>query len=87
LDFFTQCLGNHEFEDGPEGLAPFLKSKNISSIPIVVANINTEGEPSLTNIQPSTVLTVGGHTVGVIGYLTPDTEVSTAVDCFVSISQ
>lgn len=67
-------MGNHEFEDGPEVLALFLKSKNISSIPIVVANINTEGEPSLTNIRPSTVLAVGGHTVGVIGYLTPDTE-------------
>ncbi|XP_026816651.1 protein 5NUC-like [Rhopalosiphum maidis] len=70
----AMCLGNHEFEDGPEALAPFLKSKNISSIPIVVANIHTEEEPSLTNIQPSTVLTVGGHTVGVIGYLTPNTE-------------
>ncbi|CAI6372865.1 unnamed protein product [Macrosiphum euphorbiae] len=75
----AMCLGNHEFEDGPEGLAPFLKSKNISSIPIVVANINTEGEPSLTNIQPSTVLEVGGHTVGVIGYLTPDTEFTNKV--------
>eukprot|EP00102_Acyrthosiphon_pisum_P026664 XP_016663874.1 PREDICTED: protein 5NUC isoform X2 [Acyrthosiphon pisum] len=75
----AMCLGNHEFEDGPEGLAPFLKSTNISSIPIVVANINTEGEPSLTNIQPSTVLTVGGHTVGVIGYLTPDTEFTNKV--------
>uniref|UniRef100_A0A2S2PN14 5'-nucleotidase n=1 Tax=Schizaphis graminum TaxID=13262 RepID=A0A2S2PN14_SCHGA len=74
----AMCLGNHEFEDGPEALAPFLKSKNISSIPIVVANIHTEEEPSLTNIRPSTVLTVGGHTVGVIGYLTPDTEVSSA---------
>ncbi|CAH1733426.1 unnamed protein product [Aphis gossypii] len=70
----AMCLGNHEFENGPEGLAPFLKSKNISSIPIVVANINTEEEPSLTNIQSSTVLTVGGHTVGVVGYLTPDTK-------------
>ncbi|KAL5239248.1 hypothetical protein ACI65C_006658 [Semiaphis heraclei] len=75
----AMCLGNHEFEDGPEGLAPFLKSKNISSIPIVGANINIEGEPSLTNIQPSTVLTVGGHTVGVIGYLTPDTEYTNIV--------
>ncbi|KAL4083344.1 hypothetical protein QTP88_028671 [Uroleucon formosanum] len=79
LGLDAMCLGNHEFEDGPEGLAPFLKSKNISSIPIVVANINTEGEPSLTNIQPSTVLTIGGHTVGVIGYLTPDTEFTNKV--------
>lgn len=72
---FSQCLGNHEFENGPEGLAPFLKSKNISGIPILGANINTEEEPSLTNIRPSTVLTVGDRTVGVIGYLTPDTAV------------
>lgn len=68
-------MGNHEFEDGPEDLASFLKSENISSIPIVVANINTKEEPTLTNIRPSTVITVAGHTIGVIGYLTPDTMV------------
>lgn len=73
--FSTQCLGNHEFENGPEGLAPFLKSKNISSVPVVTTNIDTRDEPSLTNIRRSAVLTVGGHTVGVVGYLTPDTEV------------
>lgn len=70
-----QCLGNHEFEDGPEMLAPFLKSRNISSIPIVVTNLNTKEEPSLTNIRPSTVLTINNRTVGVIGYLTPETTV------------
>lgn len=68
-------MGNHEFEDGPEELAPFLKSNNMSSIPIVVANINTKEEPSLSNIRPSTVITVSGRTIGVIGYLTPDTMV------------
>lgn len=68
-------MGNHEFEKGPEELGLFLKTKNMSSIPVVVANIHTEEEPSLTNIRPSTVLTVGNRTVGVIGYLTPDTMV------------
>lgn len=74
--FSVQCLGNHEFENGPEGLAPFLKSKNVSSIPIVTTNIDTGDEPSLTNIRRSAVLSVGNHTVGVVGYLTPDTEVT-----------
>ncbi|VVC41500.1 Calcineurin-like phosphoesterase domain, ApaH type,5'-Nucleotidase, C-terminal,5'- [Cinara cedri] len=68
----AMCLGNHEFHNGPAGLAPFLSSKNISSIPIVVTNINTTGEPSLTNIRPSTVLTVNNRTIGIVGYLTPD---------------
>lgn len=70
-------MGNHEFHNGPEGLAPYLKSSNISSIPIVVANINTDNEPSLNTIRPSTVLTIEGHTIGVVGYLTPDTVVYT----------
>lgn len=69
-------MGNHEFHNGPKGLAPFLKSKNISSIPIVVTNINTEKEPSLNSIRSSTVLNVSGHTIGIVGYLTLDTEVT-----------
>lgn len=68
-------MGNHEFEEGPKELGKFLASTNISSIPIVAANIHTEEEPSLTNIRPSTILRVGDRTVGVIGYLTPDTKV------------
>ncbi|XP_050438990.1 protein 5NUC-like [Adelges cooleyi] len=69
----AMCLGNHEFEDGPAGLAPFLNSGNMSSIPVVVTNLDITDEPTLSKIQQSTVLNVAGHTLGVVGYLTPDT--------------
>lgn len=42
----------------------------------MVTNIDTRNEPCLTNIRPSVVLKIGGHTIGVVGYLTQDTEVT-----------
>ena len=69
-----QSLGNHEFDDGVAGLAPYLG--NIT-VPVVGANLDLTKEPSLANhLKPSTVLTVDGHKIGVIGYLTPETMVS-----------
>ncbi|KAH0547158.1 hypothetical protein KQX54_017302 [Cotesia glomerata] len=68
-------LGNHEFDDGPEGLVPFV---NAAEFPIVTSNIDFTGEPELaaaTNLINSTVLEVDGKRVGIIGYLTPETKV------------
>nr|CCQ71112.1 putative 5'-nucleotidase NT5-like4 [Cotesia congregata] len=68
-------LGNHEFDDGPEGLVPFV---NAAEFPIVTSNIDLTGEPELaaaTNLINSTVLEVDGKRVGIIGYLTPETKV------------
>lgn len=70
-----QSLGNHEFDDGPEGLAPYLK--NIST-PVVACNLNISQEPIMQNtgITPSKIIKVNGIEIGVIGYLTPETKVS-----------
>ncbi|CAD6243389.1 GSCOCG00013054001-RA-CDS [Cotesia congregata] len=69
-------LGNHEFDDGPEGLVPFV---NAAEFPIVTSNIDLTEEPELaaaTNlINNSTILEVDGKRVGIIGYLTPETKV------------
>ncbi|XP_057320781.1 protein 5NUC-like [Microplitis mediator] len=68
-------LGNHEFDDGPEGLVPFI---NAAEFPIVTSNLDLTGEPELaaaTKLSNSTVITVDGRRVGIIGYLTPETKV------------
>ena len=75
LNFDVMTLGNHEFDDGIGGLAPYLRNQ---SAPCVVSNIDTAETPQLAGLcRPSAVLSVGGRRVGVVGYLTRDTlEVS-----------
>ncbi|XP_024941017.1 protein 5NUC isoform X2 [Cephus cinctus] len=66
-------LGNHEFDDGISGLIPFI---NNVTFPVLAANLNLTLEPELeaTKLAKSTILTVNGTQIGVIGYLTPDTK-------------
>ncbi len=66
----AMTLGNHEFDDGPEGLAPFLKAVNF---PVVCANLDFRNEPLLKDwVKPWTTVRVGGQRIGVIGAMTPD---------------
>jgi len=71
-----QCLGNHEFDDGVEDVALFIR--NIT-IPVVACNLDLTNEPLLVdepNLMKSKVLTLNGRKIGIIGYLTPETAVS-----------
>ncbi|KAK2577173.1 hypothetical protein KPH14_003330 [Odynerus spinipes] len=67
-------LGNHEFDDGVNGLIPFIESANF---PILATNLDLSKEPGLkaTKLANSTILEVNGTKIGVIGYLTPETVV------------
>ena len=38
LNFDAMTLGNHEFDDGSEGLEPFLRNR---TVPMVVSNMDT----------------------------------------------
>ncbi len=63
-------LGNHEFDLGVEGLAPFLKDL---PFPVISANIDASGEPLIEGLfAPYTIITVGGESIGVVGYSTKD---------------
>lgn len=65
------CLGNHEFDRGISGLAPYLKNL---TVPVIDANINVLGEPRLQGLFNSTLVKeVGGVKIGLIGYITTDT--------------
>lgn len=71
LGYDAMTIGNHEFDDGPEELARLIDGANF---PIVSANINASAEPSLAGkIHPSTVITLSGEPVGIVGLTSPET--------------
>lgn len=68
----AMTLGNHEFDNGADGLAPLLTG---SRVPIIGCNVDFSDEPKLRHLQPRASLTVerAGTKIGLIGYLTPNT--------------
>lgn len=70
IGYDVMSLGNHEFDDGVAGLAPFVEGVQT---PIVACNADFSKEPALQKIVKSVVLERGGQRIGVIGYITPDT--------------
>ncbi|MCM2290866.1 5'-nucleotidase/apyrase family protein [Allorhizobium sp. BGMRC 0089] len=71
LKFDAMTLGNHEFDDGEKAIGPFLDKANF---PVVTANITLKPASALNgHIKPSTILTVGGQKIGIVGAITPDT--------------
>lgn len=67
-------MGNHEFDDGVDGLIPFIENV---TFPIVTSNLDLSKQPNLraTKLKNSTVLEVNDRKIGVIGYLTPETKI------------
>lgn len=66
----AMTLGNHEFDDGPVGLAPFLRTVQF---PVVCCNLDFTNEPNVRNfVRPSTILNVSGERIALIGAMTPD---------------
>ncbi|XP_069788337.1 5'-nucleotidase [Narcine bancroftii] len=74
LGYDAMALGNHEFDNGAEGLLdPFLLNV---SFPVLSANLeqDKDQEPSLVGYyKPSTVLDVNGEKIGVVGYTSKET--------------
>ena len=64
------ALGNHEFDEGDEGLADLIK---IANFPILSANITPEEESPLYEVKdrilPYVIKEIDGEQVGVIGLL------------------
>ncbi|XP_059178705.1 5'-nucleotidase-like isoform X2 [Physella acuta] len=71
IRYDAMTVGNHEFDEGVDGLEPF--AKNLS-FPLLSSNMKLDNTPQLKNIiKKSTVLTVAGERIGVVGYTTPET--------------
>ncbi len=72
LGYDAMAVGNHEFDDGPSELARLADG---ADFPILSANINVTAEPLLNGkIKPSTVITLSGEPIGIVGLTTPETE-------------
>ncbi|KAI8442090.1 hypothetical protein MSG28_005724 [Choristoneura fumiferana] len=66
------AIGNHEFDDGPAGLAPYLSALKA---PVLAANMDASNEPSLQGLfRPSTIIRRKGKRIGLIGLITTDTK-------------
>jgi 5'-nucleotidase/UDP-sugar diphosphatase len=71
LGFHAMTLGNHEFDDGDDKLALFIKGVNF---PVVSANLDVSKSRELKDrVKPFTVATIGGQKIGIIGLTTADT--------------
>ncbi|WP_027480499.1 bifunctional metallophosphatase/5'-nucleotidase [Deinococcus pimensis] len=66
----AMAAGNHEFDLGPRALAEFARA---ARFPVLAANLDVSAEPLLRDlVRPSTVLTVDGEKIGLVGAVTPD---------------
>ncbi|XP_077528277.1 protein 5NUC-like [Haemaphysalis longicornis] len=76
MSYDTVCLGNHEFDDGPAGLVPFLLKMNESNVTVLGTNLDTSGEPLFDNIKlrKSIVYEIEGEKVAVLGVVTTETN-------------
>jgi 5'-nucleotidase len=71
IGFDAMALGNHEFDDGPEGLAPFLDKVGF---PVLSGNIDVAGSNLLAGkLRPTLVLEAGGEKIGIVSALATDT--------------
>lgn len=69
MGYDAMTVGNHEFDDGPEVLRGFMDAVDF---PVLMSNADVSGEPMLDGVlNKSTVVNVGGQTIGLIG-LTPE---------------
>ncbi|NP_001040490.1 ecto-nucleotidase precursor [Bombyx mori] len=67
-------LGNHEFDDGVEGVIPFIRNV---TMPVLAANLILTKVPELKqepNLRNTIIITINNIQMGIIGYLTPDTK-------------
>jgi 5'-nucleotidase / UDP-sugar diphosphatase len=71
IGFDAMAVGNHEFDDGPEGLAAFLDKV---TFPVISGNTDVSQNNVLAGrVQNHVVLEVGGEKIGIISALATDT--------------
>lgn len=71
IGFDAMALGNHEFNNGPEGILPLLDGV---SFPIVSGNLDVSTDPVLGGrVGDTLVLDVNGTQVGIVSALATDT--------------
>ena len=71
MNYDASAIGNHDFDDGVEGLVPFIDGANFD---MLAANLDHSSVPQL-HAKNSKVMTVDGVKIGIIGYITTTTPV------------
>jgi uncharacterized repeat protein (TIGR01451 family) len=74
IGYDAMAVGNHEFDSGPGALVDFIQG---ADFPVISTNIEIDAleEPELASlIEPYVILERGGHEIGIIGLITPDTD-------------
>ena len=61
LNYTAFALGNHDFDDGIEGVIPFMKEANF---PILAANIDASNTEFAQHVKKSITIEVKGHKIG-----------------------
>ncbi|XP_041983040.1 apyrase-like isoform X2 [Aricia agestis] len=68
----AHVLGNHEFDNGIEGVVPYLKALEA---PVVTANIIDDDEPTIQGLyEPSIIVEKNGRRIGIIGVIIASTN-------------
>ncbi len=71
IGFDAMAVGNHEFDDGPEGLGGFLDKV---TFPVISGNVDVSQSNVLAGrVKNHVVLEVGGEKIGIISALATDT--------------
>lgn len=71
IGYDVMAVGNHEFDDGPAGLAGFI---DMVSFPVISGNLDLSGEPLLDGkVGNHVVLEAGGRKIGIVSALATDT--------------
>lgn len=71
MDTDAMVVGNHEFDDGEDGLAAFLGEVKF---PVLGSNVKASSASSLGDkVKSFTILEVGGERIGIVGAVTNDT--------------
>ncbi len=71
LGFDVMAVGNHEFDDGPEGLAGLIEAVDF---PVVSGNLDVSVDNQLADrLQATAIIEVGGERIGIVSALAVDT--------------
>ena len=72
IGFDAMAVGNHEFDDGPEGLADFIDKAHF---PVLSGNTDVSAVPRLAGRVPEYMIrTIGGERIGIVSVLATDTD-------------
>lgn len=74
IRYLFQALGNHEFDDGIDGVTPYMQ---MLRAPIVLSNVNDTLEPTFQGLyRKSVVVERNGKKIGIIGVIIHTCNVS-----------